>query len=534
MALASYQSIEAALSELEDVYSDERRFLSLSLTFLRKRTGDRLLSVGGVWDRHANKWTDRDGESYVIAVNDNQVPIVLAFGRSLAARLNGEPRKPFLVTGGNRRGGKSWIIVALALAMAVAIPGAIVWMVSPILDKREELERYLKGHAAPGWLKPTVREFKFTLPHGSTIKNITGEDEDALKRGEADLVIYNEPQLMSQGVLVNGAPAVIDQGGLVLFAGNPAQKRKGVWFTRLWKAIESGRYPHGELYPLDRRDNPNVNAETARQIADLLKIVSPEASRADDDGVFVEPGNFCYAEHFDERRNSIATLPEILPVITDRVIRARGAGTTYDTLIGADFQASYGNCGVELVIAGDLARPTFYVRRYHLHDGHEQYFLNDVFEIWDQKRTLFIGDPSGAWQDAPHTQAGFRGRDTFRQFRERGWKILPPREKRSDKGLHAAHPPVADCINLVNLLLDEGRLIVCMDEAGPVAEALQRCEYSTRKGRESVPGGAYAHLTDALRYAIYWAIPRAKANGSAPKPGTHRELTIARSGPKIL
>lgn len=530
MPLASYQSIEAALSELEAVYSDEARYLDLCLTFRRKSTGKEILTVGGKWDKHNREWVDGPCSAIIISVNDNQVAVVEAFGRYIAARLSDSPRKPFLVTGGNRRGGKSWIVSALGLALAVAIPGAIVWFVSPVLDKREELDRYLKGHAAPGWLTPRVREFKFTLPHGSTIKNITGEDDESLKRGEADLVVYNEPQLMSLGVLTNGAPAVIDQGGLVLFAGNPAQKRKGVWFTRLWKAIESGKYPHGEVYSLDRRDNPDVDKVAASQVAQLMKLMSPAASRADDDGVFIEPGDYPYAEHYDEKRNAVAAFPEIADVCTAAVIRLRGGYGKHDILGGVDFQIHYGNAGVELVAVGDPKRPTWYVRKCLVREGDETYFLDDAFEMWERERMLWIGDPSGTWQDAAH----IKGRDSFTKFEARKWKILPPKVKQTDRGKFPAHPPVSDCIKIVNVLLAEGRLIVCMDGAAAVAEALQRCEYGKSGTKtEWRPAGAYAHLTDALRYALYWATPGPKAKTSYV-PGSIQSIDQVRTGPRTI
>jgi len=516
MPLASYQSTEAALSELGAVFSDEAQSESLCLLFRRKTTGEEIFRVGGRWHRRKKDWIDGTVDAVCIDVNDNQVAICRAFSRHLTARINGEPRRPFLITGGNRRGGKSWIITALALANAIAIPNAIVWMVSPVLDKREELERYLKAHAAPGWLTPKVREFKFTLPNGSTIKNITGDDDEALKRGEADLVLYNEPQLMRRDVLTNGAPAVIDQGGLVLFAGNPASKRKGVWFTRLWLAVESGKYPHGEVYRLDRRDNPDVDKTASKQVSDLLAVVDPQAHKFDDEGIFQEPGQWVYQGSYDENRNQLSRLPDIThQVCTAALIRKRGVISKQDILCGADFQANYGNAGVEVVAVGDVDAPTYYVVKCHVREGDETYFLDDAFELWPRERTLWVGDASGTWQDAAH----IKGRDSFTKFEARRWKIIPPREKISDRGKSPANPPVPDRVNLVNKLLADGRLIVCMDGAADVAQALRECEYGTTRRSESRPSGRYSHLTDALGYVLYWAEPKAKKPQRLPGAG---------------
>lgn len=526
MPLASYQSTEAALSGLEAGLSDERNLVDLCLTFRRKRTGEELLRVGGRWDRRAKTYIDPDPSdlsAVAIEVNDNQVAVVLAFRRWLDARINGGPRVRLLVTGGNRRGGKSWIVTALAVATSVALPGAIVWLVSPTLEKRDELERYVREHAPQGWRQYKARELRFIFETGANIKNVTGDDAEALKRGEADLVVLNEPQQVASEVFTNAAPALIDNGGLMLLAGNPAQKRKGVWFTRLWKLVESGRYPHGEVHRLDRRDNPDVDQQAGKEIGELLEAVNPQAARADDRGEFIEPGSFAYAEHFDETRNTAPEFPQLAIPLTAQIIRSRGVVGPFDTLVGADFQHWPGNAGVQVEAIGDPKAPTWYVRRTLLREHDEDYFLDDACEIWERDRTLFIGDASGTWQDAAHV----KGRTSFDKFRARKWRIEPPRTKRTDRGRFPANPSREDRINLVCRLLAEGRLIVCMDTAKDVAEDLQKCEVDS-KGR---PRGQHAHRTDALGYALWWATKRADERSSVIDPSKILDHAAPRLSP---
>lgn len=433
-------------------------------------------------------------------VHENQVGVTEAFRKWLEARIGGGPRTRLLLTGGNRRGGKSWIVAALASATCVAIPEAIVWLVSATLERREELERYVREQIPEDWRKYRVREMKFVFPNGSSIRNVTGDDAEALRRGEADLVVYNEPQSMAKDVLTVGAPAIIDQGGLVLFAGNPARRKKGVWFTKLWRAIEDGRYTHGEAHRLDRRDNPAIDTEAGKDIGELLRLVDPESARADDEGIFLEPGDYAYNDHFQVSRNCAARFPDVAPVVTAEIIRGKGVGGgKYDTLCGVDFQGWPFNAGVEVAAVGDPKKPTWYVRRSLASEGDEDYFLDQAFDLWEHESTLFIGDASGTWQDARHT----RGRSSFDKFKARRWRIEAPRKKLSDRGEHPANPPREDRINLVNRLLDDGRLIVCMDGAADVATDLMRCEIDA-KGR---PQGLHAHRTDALGYALWWATP---------------------------
>jgi len=504
MPTESSKSEQALLCELEETLGAQSRFLDLCLVFRHKKTRKELLRVGGRWDRTLKRFTDEDPADLtarVVLVNENQVATVERFREWLAARLSGGPRKRLLITGGGRRGGKSFIITALCCAACLAIPGALTWYVSPTLKRRDELERYTKRHTPHSWRSYSAREMTFRFANDSQIVNITGDDAEDLKRGEADLIVYNEPQAMGEDVLTYGAPAIIDKGGLLLFAGNPARKRKGVWFTRLVRAIDDGKYTKGDFCRLSAKDNPDIDASAQDDVSELMHFVNPEAARADDDGIFMEPGSFAYAEHFDERRNTIPSL-DIAEFVTASVIRRAGGPGGMECFNGVDFQAWPFNAGVSLQAVGDPRDPTWYVTGYLLKEDDEDLFLDDAFGMWPQERTLWIGDASGTWQDAAHT----RGRCSFDKFKARRWRIEPPQKKKSDRGEHPANPSREDRINLVNSLLSRGKLIIVMNKAAPVAEALSKCEVDP-KGR---PRGRYAHLTDALGYPLWWASPKPK------------------------
>lgn len=528
MPTESYKSEQAQLSELEGMLGAQSRYLDLCMIFRRKKTGEELLRVGGRWDRPKGRFIDPDPEDLtakVILVNDNQAATVAKFREWMEARLAGQPRKRLLITGGGRRGGKSFIITALCCAACIAIPGALTWYVSPTLKRRDELERYTKRHTPQSWRSYSSRELTFLFGNGSKIVNITGDDAEDLKRGEADLIVYNEPQAMNEDVLTYGAPAIVDKGGLLLFAGNPARKRKGVWFTRLVKAIDEGRYTKGDFCRLSAKDNPDIDASAKDDVSELMHFINPEAARADDDGVFMEPGSFAYAHHFDERRNTAPTL-DVANFCTSEVIRRALGGGGFDTLNGVDFQAWPFNAGVSLQAVGDPKDPTWYVTSFLVKEDDENYFLDDAFGLWDQERTLWIGDASGSWQDAHH----IRGRSSFDKFKARRWRIEPPQKKKSDRGEHPANPPREDRINLVNTLLSRGKLIIATDKAAPVAEALQKCEVDP-KGR---PRGKYAHLTDALGYPLWWVTPRVTATTKPPPRGSITTVTAKHGGIRIL
>lgn len=531
MPTAQSRSEEALLCEAEELLGAQQRYQDLMLVFRHKKTGRELLRVGGRWDRTKREYLEPDPEDLrgrVIFVNDNQVATVERFRDWLDGRLNGGPRQRLLITGGGRRGGKSFIITALTCAVCIAIPGALTWYVSPTLKRRDELERYTKRHTPQSWRTYSSRELTFNFANGSKIVNITGDDAEDLKRGEADLISYNEPQAMTEDVLTYGAPAIIDKGGLLLFAGNPARKRKGVWFTRLVRAIEEGKYTKGDFCRLSAKDNPDIDSLAQDDVSELMHLVNPEAARADDEGLFIEPGLFAYAEHFEEKRNTITAeaYADLESPVTAQIIRRAGGPSGFDNLNGIDFNGWPFNAGVALQAHGDPNDPTWYVDGYLLKEGDEDDFLTEAYPLWDQARTFWIGDASGGWQNAHHTQ----GRTSFDKFKARRWRIEPPQIKRSDRGDFPANPAVEDRVNLVNKLLDRGKLIIVIRDAQAVAEALTKCEV----GPNGKPRGRWAHLCDALGYPLWWATPKAKPHNTPPSARSSTAVSVRPKGIRML
>jgi hypothetical protein len=242
MPMESFRSEQALVSELEDILGAEGRFIDLCLVFRGKTTGKDLLRVGGRWDQTTRQFIDEDPEDLtgkVVWVNANQEATVLRFGEWLAARLNGGPRKRMLITGGDRRGGKSYIVTALCCATCIGLPEALTWYVSPTLKKRDELERYTKRHTPQHWRRYAAREMTFWFRNGSRIINITGDDAEDLKRGEADLIVYNEPQAMGEDVLTYPEA----QGRLVHPAG-PCSRRREIHEGRILPPVREGQPGH--------------------------------------------------------------------------------------------------------------------------------------------------------------------------------------------------------------------------------------------------------------------------------------------------
>jgi hypothetical protein len=511
MPLASYQSTEAALSELEAALNSDRNQRDLCLSFRRKATGAEILRVGGRWNKLTGEFTDPDPpglECVPVWVNENQVPVVEAFRDWLEARVDGKPRKRLLLTGGNRRGGKSYIVTALACAASIALPGAIVWLVSPNLSKRDELERYVKRIVPEQWRAYRgMPVYRFTLANGSTLQSITGDTADALKRGEADLIAYNEPQDCAIDVLTYGAPAIIDRGGVLLFAGNPSRRKKGEWFTNLRNSIIAGEYPHGQFIDVPAQLNTDIDQSARADIGQLLQLADPKAAAADDLGLWLPVGDRAYHQ-FRKRAeaghaSNVARAPDIGDV-TAAVLRRKGiTSSRYRTIVGADFQLHPWHVGIAFRAFGDPARPVYWAVGEVFTPEHEDDFIDDLIEAgFDADSTVIAADASGTWQDGAHR----RGRTSFDFFKARRYRIEAPRVAK-DESRNPRNPDVEDRVGLVNKLLAQGRLMIDPVLCPRFVEALADCE--AKGGR---PVGKHAHATDAAGYALFWAEPPPRRN----------------------
>lgn len=518
-------SLQARLSELEEKLSDDRRYLDLCLE-IRTKAGATILRVGGRWDRLHECYDGEAATCTVVIAKESQIPVVLEFRAWLEAFVNKQPRKRMMLTGGSRRGGKSYIMVALVVAMAIAVPDALGWLVSPNLTKRDELERYLREIVPPEWRHYRgAPEYRFTLPNYSSVQSITGDTAEALKRGEATIIGYNEPQTCTVDIVTYGLPALIDEGGLAFFAGNPARTKRGMWFNNLRKAIIEGVINSGTFFDVSAEENDSIDQGARRDINETLYLLDEEAAKRDAAGEWIDVGDFAYPE-FDGRRN-VGLVPELGTDITPQLTKRR-AYRAFPWFAGADFQAWPYNAGVVVKAYGDMARPTYYVVGEILATGLEDNFLDEVFfdGRFAPENLLWIGDASGTWQDAQHT----KGRCSFDIFKQRRYMILPPQLRKSDRAEHPRNPDVDDRLNLVNNLLKTGRLVIDRARCPKLIEGLKECEL----GPTGKPRGYWSHITDALGYALWWAEPKPKQFSQPPARGDIKEIDLAIKGPRIL
>jgi hypothetical protein len=507
MAFNRTRSPEAILRDADERRKPTRRYDDLCL-ILRNREGKILLSQGGRWDNVEHCYLDGPApQACIVEVKDSQVPYVTWLARWLTAFKDNTPRSTRVVlTAGKRRGGKTTSGVFTMLAMALAVPGSIIWAVSPSYEKRDELDLALKQFFPKAWYtyKGSPR-FRYIFHNGSVIRHLSGDDPDILKQGKVDLVMLNEAQLMDSRALTNALPGTIDRGGLTLMAANPATRAIGVWVNELKEAIDTNKVHGVKFFDFDPAKNDAVDQSARSDIGDILRVVDPKVAAADDEGLWLAVGDVAY-------RFQTAAHVKAKPEIGDitREYTKQKFGRSYDYLAGADFQGVPHHAAVIYKIFRGLdGKPIYWAVDEVLKEGTEEDLLDAVDEkgLYSPDNTVWVGDASGTWQDGAHK----RGRASFDCFKARRWHIHPPRKAKNEMR-NPSNPPVEDRLNVVNNLLAQHRLMIDPVGAPRLAIAFKKCELRNHK-----PRGKYAHVTDAAGYAIFAVEPKPLDGGGGSK-----------------
>lgn len=503
---------------------------------IREKTGEALLEAGGVWDHWRKQYTGmRPAQSKVIAIQESQVEIVIHFASALRALREGRDVGDAIIAAvGDRRAGKTFISVLLTIAFILDLPRlgggpSIAWMVSKTYKDRDEIERQIDEWIPHDWYRAKrAPEYRYTFSTGAQLLNLSAKDPEALRRGRADCILFNEAQKMALDALLNGIYGTADRGGLSLIAANPPKRKIGEWLLRLKEATDEERVGGVRFFQLHARDNKVVEKPARARVSAIARELDPLRAAVDDEGLFLPIGERAYGERFNVKKHLAS--PPTEGDVTSEITRRKLFGK-WEYFGGMDFQGTPWNAAIVLRAFGDAKRPIYHAIAEFLKEGWEDDLLDEIaFDgRFQPENLLWVGDASGAWQDAHHS----RGRVSFDIVKARRWRIVPPQIKRSDRGEHPRNPDVMDRVNLVNRLLAGDaigpRLLIDPSKCPKLAEALRECEWKNDK-----PRGKHAHITDALGYALWWVEPKPKPAQRPPSTDGFIAIDRAPRGPRLL
>lgn len=607
-------AMRKTLAEVEALTRDESRYVDMRLEFRTHAFAENpitgtclvcgggghgqrvLLSAGGRWDRYLRRHAEGQPSpvlrecdlvelmphevdalcpAHVFIVNDSQIEYVIAFGDWLWAFLHDKPRPTALdVLAGNRRTGKTMVMVACILAAAIACPlsrragkeiAFLGWYVVATYPEQREIHEDLaevlrrRGDTGPdpaAWFTYRAKDNLYVSIAGATLVVKSASDADTLKQGRVDIIGINESQKVDGDAAIHAAGNNIDLGGLTILAANPPRKVKGAWMLEIKAAWEKGLAKDPEdgqdvvrWFWILAEGNPHVNQAGRRKYKILAGIINPKLAAADANNEWNQINDVVCPRWGNDL--ILDEIPGNWENVTGEVIRAMGLREylrrpeTYLSFGGLDFNKSPHMAAVRWECFRDPAKPDkiIFVAIAELTSnpesdkGHtEKEFIGELWEHgWRPDEVLFIGDPSGQWQSSAHRKRGGikQGHSSFDLFRsptevELGgqvlqvpaWDVFAPTTWRLKESLWYAHPRKLESIDDMNELMRTRRIRV-LRSCPALIEAFTKCSTKT-----SGPNSEHWHIFDASRYPIHRAInaiePKKKPPTRSPGGGGRR------------
>lgn len=519
--------------------------------------GEIVLSVGGRWDRRLREY-DGEAEAAIRRVvhgdeTRGQLATIRWFHRWLCVHAGRRDTPPAVsaaelaaaleegeqvdrdhdrpddeayaaLLAGGRRGGKTWEACLLCAIYAVQFPGAIVWIINPTDKKHDEVRRYMAALLDARWIAHETQE-GWQLINGAAImlkSAYAGTDPDAIKEGEAHLVLINEGQKVQERVYVVARGATVDASGLVLVCANPpVQAKDQPWVTDFALAAQRRRR-EAVYFHFSPLDNPHINR---RSLLALRREVDLRTFRIEVMGEFLAAQNavaYNWERSIAGNERSVPTDESAWRDVTTAFLSAVGLGDGLTAIAGMDFQVLpwmggpiyriYAPAGEpmtlnnvvlwgvgEVVIAGDELEWCALAQEYGLVPA----------------TTLIIGDGTGEYQ---HSRRGsvdaappeWTGKGSFDMIRMGGF----PHIIRPDPRIHRNNPHVVDRVRAMTSMIETAdhrrRLFLDPDRCPKTVKAIR--EWPTTKGRPSRTHEA-AHLGDGASYPIVRLFPRKLKSG---------------------
>lgn len=493
---------------------------------------------GRRWDRLEKAWSQDPPETALtFDLMESQVQIVRVFKARWETFKAGKrhPKHSYFLVD-DRAGGKSLICLLLVLAAKLDYPvhpdGAevVCWLISVNHPASRELAREIRRWLPASWYRLQEHpSHVLHLANGGQIILMSTDVPDDLKNGRNDLALLNEGAKMSSEPYESGIPRVKDRKGFWLIPSNPPIRTKGAWIAELAEKSElataTGERNPIEFVPCNSKLNIAIDSESNADVTTVLRWINPARAAADAEGLIRPVGERLYRPPFNVALHRKPFVDEEWAArdIT-RLVTKQETGAEFDYIAIADFQLRPGCVATLGKIFGSRENPTFWILDDYWSEGSEDELIDFMEEDARHvdaggtprvtcRNTLVVADCSGATQNFKHE----KGKDSFAPFAARGYRIVPcNKPRRSTPDAVAKNPPVDRTVGRVHTALKEGRLLF-----DPAAEqtivSMKDCKF--RKSMTRIYAvGIEAHLTDTVRYFVWWATPpKRPANFKKPK-----------------
>jgi hypothetical protein len=488
----------------------------MALVLRRRLTGEILLAAGGRWDRIERRFiNERPPRARVIDLEESQVEFVRWFAAFLRDLREGRPRGVSVVlAAGDRRGGKTFALMLCAVALLIDVPSiassaTVGWAVSASYQERDEIDKLIQEQIPRAWYTPRkAPEYRYIFAHGSTLRNVSANDPETLRRGRVDVAVYNEAQKIPLAGLVNGVMGTADKGGIALLAANPPRRTVGEWVRELKIAVEEKRVEGVLHFGFSSKDNTQIDQPAKSRVGQIVRLLDPRAAQADDEGLWLPVGDRAYPKW---SQSLIGEPPAYrLREITEQLLYEM-TSVSYQFVAGGDFQGRPHQAAAILRVFEGENGPIYWFVDELLVEGTEYHLSDAAHERgYTPESMTWIADASGEWQNAKHNSAGGTSFDVLRSQR---WNVQGPTEvQRPDRSRYSKNPDIDRRLGLVYLLMEQGRLRVD-PRCAWLIESFEKCPLGENRYGRRRPYGKHAHVTDAAGYPLWFLEPKPGETG---------------------
>lgn len=514
----SKKAVQLAQSRLDEGARRSAVSLDLQLDFVDERDNSVIARFGGVWNREVKDYVGTAETSRTIRLHPGQVDAAKWFDEWLGGHLEGNvptSEKVFdLALTGGRRGGKSALGFSLAVAYAVTVPGAIVWVVAPSDAYFTEPMAYLESIMPSDWYTSLGwPHWTYFLPNGSTIQLVSGYTPGKLKQGEASFVLINEGQRVKDLSYLTLSASIVDNGGLIVTTANPPDVGDpGEWVADLVGGVESGERHHAVHFFFDPLDNPHIDQAA---LAALAEKMDSHTFNVQIRGLYLAHPDA--ALHAWQRLQNEKPAPELPGLDITPAFTKHYEGRPMNDIGGVDVQNYPWIVAVRLRAYRNPMAPNdpseallWVVGEVFIDRGDEVHAAKEMKAIgMNPKSTCLVTDASCEWQqqvrDPMKQRQNYKGKGSADIFRGEGFDyVVPPDPEMKD------NPSVAERMRAANARIGAMKsppLVFADPRRAP-----RTCE-SIRKwktGPKGLPSrtSKHAHAGDAFTYPIWRFFPR--------------------------
>lgn len=509
--------------------------------------GKVLFRAGGTWHKRKARYVADSPSPHAIRLVSSQVRAAEELANWFRAYDARDPNRLALVNCvDERRGGKTYFVVAAMLSFAIRYPAShlgktVVWIVVPTFPQQREIHETLTLLLPASWWRDgKIKYLKslncYRFATGAELWIKSADRPEGLKWGAVAAVGVNEAQQVEVRSILNIIGSNIDNGGLTALAMNPADSLRALWAFNLHEALKArdkaGKLilPFATEIPFPAAKNETIDQAGRTRYLKLAEYLDPKTAKRDGHGIWVALKDVAYPCY---DRSHVRPEPAGWTDFTPRANALTGmVSRSHPPSLGGamDFQRSPYCAFVEMrcLIAPEGAwvpkgTPVYVVRAEVCNDEAEdlmtwtEKLLCEKVAQQLAKRSLspsdylLIADATGKNQGASGAQRGKESDPdswSWSIISDHGWDPHGPIEKQSwvsgGRGsstleVKPRNPRVRERLGLVNELLRDGRIVITY-ECAQTAEAFRTCAIRTESRK---PYGKGSHLTDCVGYLVY-------------------------------